>query len=427
VRILIVSYYFPPYNASGAIRVGKTARYLIEFGHEVRVIAAGNPPLQRSLRLEIPEKQVIYTHWVNINAPAGLAIGGKNKVTEEGFARYAAHPGLLSKLGLLYKSILNFPDGKVGWIPFASGAGLRLCRQWRPDVIYASGMPFSSFVISAHLAARLHVPWTAEFRDLYVDDHYYPYPHWRRRLDAWIEQRVIQKAAGAVTVSEPLAEVLRRKYDKPTAVILNGFAPEDFPSDLQVPRQSSIGLRIVYTGTLTGLMYEVRRDPSPLFKAIRLLGVSGGHVRVVYYGRDGGIFRELAKKEGVDHHVDVRGLVPNTEALKAQMEADVLLLLLWNSPEEKGVYTGKLFEYLGARRPILAIGPPDNVATALIQSRGAGAVLFEPREIAVQLSSWLSQKQSDGTIPSLPIEVTQGLTRKEQTRKLEQFLKSTVK
>jgi len=90
-------------------------------------------------------------------------------------------------------------------------------------------------------------------------------------------------------------------------------------------------------------------------------------------------------------------------------------------------YTGKLFEYLGARRPILAIGPADNVAAALIRERQAGIVSSDPAEIAGQLSRWLEAKERGADIPDLPASVAAGLSREEQTRRLERFLERFVK
>lgn len=426
MRILYLSYFFPPYNSIGAVRVGKTVQYLLQFGHDVRVVTAKDQPVPRTLPLDIPTDRIQYTGWFDVNRPAELAVGGRHRIATSGYTRWGTIQGTGKKLGLLYKSLLNVPDGKVGWIPFALAAASRcITPDWKPDVIYASGMPFSALV-AAHLAsARYGIPWVAELRDLFADDHYYIYPQWRKIIDDRIERRVLSSASGLVTVSEPLEEVLKRKYDKPTAVVLNGFSPEDYPAtDGSLSREPL--LRIVYTGILTGLMYELKRDPTPLFEALRRLGGLARKIRVTFYGRDTEAVRKLAIQTGVEELVEAHGPISHQDALKAQSEADILLLLLWNTPEGKGVYTGKLFEYLGARRPILAICPAENVAAELIRSRGAGVVFDRPEPIADQLRVWVRQKEAAGMIPPLPQEATRGLTRREQTRHLEKFLLSIL-
>jgi hypothetical protein len=228
-----------------------------------------------------------------------------------------------------------------------------------------------------------------------------------------MERYVLGSAAAFVTVSRPLCENLVRKYNKPTAVILNGFDPEDYPS---IPSDTASGnfLTLVYTGRI----YNGKRDPSPLFRALSALGPIAAKVRVHFYGPDLGIIRDLACRFGVDDIVTTTNSVPYNESLRAQISADVLLLLLWNDPRERGVFTAKLFEYLGARRPILAIGPIDNVASELIRRRGAGFVSGDPASIAAQLDEWLKQKADTGVIPPLPKEVTSGLSREEQTKLL---------
>jgi hypothetical protein len=120
--------------------------------------------------------------------------------------------------------------------------------------------------------------------------------------------------------------------------------------------------------------------------------------------------------------VEVRAPIPYKESLKAQREADVLLLLLWTDPRERGVYTGKLFEYIGARRPILAVGSLDCVAAELIMDRQAGVVMNDPGEIAAQLRLWIQMKDEAKAIPDVSEESMVGISREEQVGVLEKFL-----
>ena len=126
------------------------------------------------------------------------------------------------------------------------------------------------------------------------------------------------------------------------------------------------------------------------------------------------------------HLVEVHSSVAYRESLGIQRSSDVLLLLLWDDPRERGVYTGKVFEYFGARRPILALGPKDNVAAALIERRGAGFVSNDPAAIAGRLRDWIGEKDACGSIAPLPEEKLFGLSRGEQARRLERFLLNTL-
>ncbi len=403
----------------GAIRVGKMAKYLAAFGHDVRVVTARDQPLQQTVPVELEEERIERTRWISVNRPAEMAMGGRARIAAQGYS--GAGRGLKG-LGAIYKRVTNIPDGEVGWAPFALRAASRLIADWKPDVLYASALPYTSLLVAHVLSRRHRIPWVAELRDLWTDNPYQPYTPWRKKLDGRLEKRILSSAAGVVTVSEPLGGTLQAKYAKPTAVVLNGFDAEDCAKPQSAVPAAGSTLRVVYTG----MVYAGKRDPTPLFLALRGMGDAATQVRVVFYGRYLDAVRDLARHHNVEHLVEVNEPIAYTEALQAQAEADVLLLLLWNSPQEKGIYTGKVFEYFGARRPILVIGPDNNVAATLIVQRRAGVVLNDPAAIAEQLRQWLRLKSECGALPPLPEEALVGLSRKEQARSLERFLHQLV-
>ena len=424
MRILIVSYAFPPFNDIGHVRVGKTAKYLEQLGHDLRVLTAGDQPHAKSLPVEIDPAHIVSTAWWNVNRPAEVVFGGRATVARRGLVVRGRARRLIEWLRRMYrqtyKACIGFPDDCIGWYPFAVRAGSRLVESWRPDVIYASAMPYTSLLVAARLSREYEIPWVAELRDLWVDFHRYRFGRMRRWVEGRLERRVLSSATGFVTVSEPLAATLRTKYGKPTAVVLNGF-DGDYEMEAPPPATDSSVLRIVYTG----IMYEGRQDPSPLFAALRDMGMDARGIRVEFYGRYLEPARETAARFCLQGVV-VNGQVSYAEAIHLQRQADVLLLLLWTDINERGVYTGKIFEYVGARRPILGVGPSGSVASDLLSERGLGFSSDDPALIRGQLVTWLKQKQAKGCLPSPPSEARQGLSRLEQTRILDEFLRSLV-
>jgi hypothetical protein len=429
MRLLVVSYFFPPFNNMGAVRVGKTAKYLMKtFGHDVRVVTAASQPFQATLPPELPADRVTYTKWFNVNKPAEILSGGRARVTAAGHELQGPTEFVRAARSFyrdFYKSVVAFPDDQIGWYPFALRAASRLMADWRPDLLLASGPPNTSLLAVYRLAQRYDIPWVAELRDLWTDSHYYRFPRWRQRLEQRLERRVLGSASGFLTVSEPLAEVLRLKYRAPVAVVLNGYDPEDYPASAGGLLEKKF-VRLVYTGMLMWSGVEGGMDPRPLFEALRRLGPLAEHIRLAFYGRRLQGARDAARTEGVEHLVEVHDQVPYLESLRMQREADVLLLFLWNDPKEPGVYTGKLFEYIGAGRPILAVGSADNVAAQLIRDRRAGVVLNDPARIAERLLQWVEQKQNTGSIPALSPESAAGLSREEQTAHIHRFLSRLV-
>ena len=114
----------------------------------------------------------------------------------------------------------------------------------------------------------------------------------------------------------------------------------------------------------------------------------------------------------------IMGSVPRSESLAIQAQTDVLLLLMWNHPGEEGVYTGKLFDYLAAGRPILMIGYPDGVAADLIRSRSAGFVAPTVEDVSAAIAHWRAEKERTGRVAPLASDVLQGLTRADSARNL---------
>lgn len=417
MKILFITYHFPPYNQIGAVRIGKMAKYFREFGHEVKVVTARDPFIPKGLPLEVPTDDVIYTNWWDINRI------GRGTVQPTGQGESRGSPGWLvrgvSFSQRIYAALFNIPDERVGWIPYAVKSAASIAKDWHPDIVVSSGPPHSAHVVASivrRVAGR--VPWVADMRDPWVDNQTYPHPAWRKRFDKILERLILGQATGLVAVSEPWSEQLKSKFSTRMAVVTNGFEPSDYP---EPETYSEKILRIVYTGTI----YEGIQDAGVLFQALGLLGDAANKIRIDYYGRDGGHMLEIARAWGQEELVHINGQVTYEESLRKQVSADVLLLLGVIDPLQKGWYPAKVFEYLGAKRPILSIGPSGDVTSDLIKNAQAGAVLYESNAVAAQLDAWVKQKMAGG-IPSLPPNVGKGLTRRELAASMESFLFTCV-
>lgn len=441
MRILIVSGFFPPFAPIAGVRPGKFAKYLLGRGYDVRVLAARDLPYPRLLPLEIPQENVTYTDWIDVNAISkrlarvlrGAQPDGNQKATIAVDERKPGNPAnrstykplhqILRKLSAIYTDATNWPDPQIGWLPYALRDGTKLLNGWRADLIYATAPPLTGLLVAHKLARRFSIPWIAEFRDLWVDHPYYDAPNWRRRFEHAQERAVMRSASGLVTVSDGWRNILQEKFGKPTITILNGFDPDDYPPDTIPSESDRRELTILYTGTL----YAGRRDPTPLFRAIACLGERGRRVRALFYGAAPKTVFHLADSAGVRRQVDVHEAVPYDIVTRLQRTADVLLLLRWNDPSESGVVPGKLFEYVGARRPILCFGTDKGTVPEIVRARGLGLVSEDPGRIAEQLGTWLDIKERTGSIPPLPSDARSGLSRIDQFTLLEGFLHSIVK
>jgi glycosyltransferase involved in cell wall biosynthesis len=429
VKLLLVTWYFPPANTIGAVRMGKFAKYLSRRGIDFRVLTGRDWGLPETLPLEIDPALIHQARWRDLNdlprpvrnlrdwlKRRGQPVQGvlprsssaekwvpSNEIVPKGTV-------LVQWLSALYRDAVNFPDRQVGWAPYALAAARRLFRSWRPDLIYASVPPYTSLFVADLLARRYDIPWVAEYRDRWCDDPYVVMPRWRAWLEHRLERRMMQRAAGIVTVSEPWAELYRAKYGRPTRAILNGYDPEDLPDPAPAPGPGPV--RIVY--------------PSPLFAALARRPDLSQDIRVEFYGTAPEHVLPLAEQAGVGSQIAVFPGVPFRQSVALQHAADILLLMQWNDPREQGNVPAKLFEYMATGRPILGIGIEDGVPARLIAARGAGLYANDPDRIAARLAEWVREKRETGRVAPVDAAARLGLARDEQFDNLAGFLESLV-
>jgi hypothetical protein len=412
VKVLLISYYFPPYNAVGAIRPGKLAKFFHKRGHDVRVISAGNQTFSVGLPLEIPEELVVYAGGWSVNAPAQMCLGGRAKVAREGYQTSRTNAPWVRRLGHWYKTLFHWPDAEIGWVAAALAAGRRLLSVSDFDLIYVSAPPFSGLRVGSQLSREFGVPWLAEFRDLWSDNHAYAFPSWRRAIERRWEARLLRSASALITVSAPLARRLAT-HGKPVWEIRNGFDEEDLVGLDFVRPASRNALDIAYTGSV----YLKHHDLASFCEGMALFRARGGQAIVRMAGRNVEPLLAAARQCNVDDWFEVQTTVERREALAMQLSADVLLMFLWRDGED-GIYTTKLFEYAAARRPILAVGPHANDVARLIIDHRLGSIAANADEVAALLTNWWLTKKNHGSIP--PIQgVPNDFTRESQFQRLE--------
>jgi hypothetical protein len=229
--------------------------------------------------------------------------------------------------------------------------------------------------VTCHLVAKelndeFKTPWIADFRDLWTQNYYYPYSRLRRMRERRLELKTLAAADALVTVSEPAAAELRALHGRKTVhSIPNGFNP----AEVNTPPAN---LTDKFTITYTGNLYPGKQSAEPLFAALHDL-ITGGSmdasdIEVRFYGSQAGWIDKQAERYGLIGLVKQLGVVPREVALNKQRKAQLLLLLKWNDPKQAGAYSAKIFEYLAARRPILAVGGFHDVVDQLLNKTSAG-------------------------------------------------------
>lgn len=417
MRILLVSFRFPPYNSVGAVSVGKTVKYLVALGHDVRVLTARDQLIPATVPLEVDPRAVVSTGWLNPKRLAQPAVGGRARVEATGFSAGRSHARAVHRVGAFFRSVM-IPDEQIGWAWPAFRAGRQIVDRWRPDLIYASAPPFTSLILGNALASRTGIPWVAGLRDLWSDN-----PYRRKRpasADRALERRVLDSAEGLVVTTDEAKNIVHSHVRVPTVTVMNGYDPDDLRDRTSDPHPTH--LRIVHTGALI----HDRRDPTPLFEAMRTLRGQGRTVVADFYGRDSIGVTDVAERADVGDLVRAHGPIPYHDALQVQRDADVLLLLQPIGADERAICPAKVFEYAAARRPVLAIGPTNSVAARLVTDHGFGVAVRKADDIGVRLRAWCDAKTGDGRLADVAERPPDELSRVRQVQKLSDFLEATL-
>jgi len=282
--------------------------------------------------------------------------------------------------------------------------------------------PISSHLIGREAKNILGCPWIADLRDLWTQNLGELNSN---VLQIGLEKRTLRQADALVTVSDPWATRLERRYpEKKIWTITNGFDPDDFDSP-------SPALTEEFSITYTGELYAGQRDPTILFEVLSDLikdgSIPASELRIRFYGRIEAWLPALIEKFGLNEVVALNGPTPRLEAIARQRESQLLLLLPWSNPKETGHHSAKLFEYLAAARPILAIGGARGVITETLESAEAGFHALSKAQVREFMLSAYTKYKTKGYVPySGERHVVEEYGHPNMARRFAQVLDSVI-
>jgi len=360
VKVLLVSFYFPPAGGGGVQRPLKLAQYLPALGVETHVLAPDDPHwIHRDEALRVPTQA--WVHRARYLGPVGRK-PAEELHGKEGLARLATQTRLLGRRALV-------PDENVSWNLTAIPAAIRLVRRHEIDVVITTSPPNSVHLVGAAVKRATGARWVADLRDSVV-----AHAHRRsesravrakEKVDVGVAKLVARSADAVVCVSDFIADEVRTLEPRGRVLtIANGSDFDDFDGLVYTPGPR---MRITHAGSFFG-----KRDPRPFLQALH---DSELDIVARFLGDFRSSDREWADGLGLGDRLELIPYAPRATSLALQRDSDALLLLI---PEAggrgKGVLSGKVFEYLAAERPILAAVPPDGAAAELIRETGAGVV-----------------------------------------------------
>lgn len=421
-RVLFLAYHFPPTGGAGVQRSVKFVRYLHELGWQSIVVTGPGTTGSRWT----PEDETLAAEF-----PASTTV-----------LRIGSQPPTRSPLKRRADRWLGAATPFDRW--WVDGA-VEIGRAQQADLVYASMSPYATAEAAARLSASLDKPWVADLRDPWALDEMVIYPSRLHRARELRHMRRLLAAADAVIMNTPEAAARLRRFgefaERDIHVIPNGFDAHDFAGP--APQRDDRSFRIVHAGYLhTDLGRQARssrfvrrvlggalvpvdiltRSHVFLMEAIdRLQGRNSGEPGEVELHLAGVVSEADREVVGDRRYVHFRGYLDHADTVSLLRSADLLFLPMHDLPAgvRAGIVPGKTYEYLGARRPILAAVPEGDVRDLL--SLAGNAFICGPADIAAmeQVISEQVARKREGIAPPEPrAEVLTAYERKNLTRDL---------
>ncbi|MFZ1321553.1 MAG: glycosyltransferase family 4 protein [Ignavibacteria bacterium] len=377
-KILVITYYWPPGGGAGVQRILKFVKYFPENGFQPFVVTvdedkASYPVIDKSLNAEVPaEAEVIRTGTFEPFDVYSKLIGKKSIPT--GFSN-EADPGVIQKLSRFIRGNFFIPDARKGWIKFAFEAACKIIEKEKIDIVLTTSPPHSAQLVGLKLKKKYGINWIADLRDPWTDIYYYKeFKHlpFAERLDKKYERLVLENADKIITVSSDLKRMFLQKSEsidgKKISIIPNGFDEDDFKNlkKYDNPKNEFI---ISYTGTLAESY-----NPQIFFDALKKVIAENPEVNIKlrFIGSPADSLMNKIREMSMSSNLEVIPSVSHEKSIEYLNESTMLLLVIPEVKNDKGILTGKLFEYLASGKTIVCIGPEDGEAAEIISECNAG-------------------------------------------------------
>lgn len=425
MKVLILTYYWPPAGGSGVQRWLKFVKYLQEFGITPVVYTVDNSEFSikdSGLENDIPKgievlKQPIWEPY----KLASFFSKEKKETTNAGFLK--SKKSLFGKFTAYIRANYFIPDARMFWIKPSVTYLESYLKENPVDLIISSGPPHSLHRIALSLKKSTGIKWISDFRDPWTDIDYFhqlPLTDKAKRKHFNMEKEVLENSDAVVVVGKTMRDNYL-PFNNNTVVITNGF-------DVEVSEEDAI-LDTKFSITHIGMMNE-DRNPNLLWKALSELSqeIKGfsTDLEIQLIGKvDESVLSAIAEN-GLKTNTSLISYLPHEKVHDYQKKSQLLLLAINDVPSAKGIITGKIFEYLVAKRPILAIGPVDGDLAEILSETNSGSIIgFEDLQSLKKtiINHYEDYLKKDLSVSSKGIHKYH---RRELTRELSTLIKKTV-
>ena len=413
-RVLVIAYYFPPMGLSGVQRVAGFVRHLPACGWKPTVLTttpAGYYAYDESLLTPL-EAANIKIHRTGSLDPTRLF--KTRQIVSMPAENARQRMGSVSQW-------LFVPDNKVGWMPFAHHAARRLVGRAGFDAVLSSAPPYTAHLIGARISKKFGIPLVVDFRDDWIGNPRHTYPtSVHSSLHRRLERAVMKQCQTAICINPSISSALRGRNPHVSAdisVIPHGYEADDESEPMSGRNDGK--LQLLYTG----IFYDAQ-TPDYLLRGVQRFLQRNRQVRleVVFAGLVPKHSVQLVKELGLSDIVRLLGYLPHDQVSALQKQADVLWMTIGTRPGSAGISTGKLFEYMGRRKPILALIPPGTARNVLKKYQASFISNPEDVEAIAGALANIYTHWSTNTLPAPDESFVRTLTLKRLTERLAHIL-----
>ena len=377
-KVLVITYYWPPSGGSQVLRWLKFSKYLPEFNWEPIIYTPENPEPQEtdiSLIKEIPENITVIKRpiWEPYRFYKILNKKRKDERISTAFISEKKSNSIIDHTANFIRSNFFIPDARKFWINPSFRYLRKYLNNHHIDLIVSSGPPHSMHIIALLLKENINIPWIADFRDPWTNIDYYKdllLTSWADRKHHKLEKKVLTTADYIIAVSPTMKEEFMDAGAKKAKTITNGYDEYRLNTD-KTNRDKKFS--ILHVGSIPGT-----RNAETLWKVLAELVNThkgfGDNLQINLIGKVDYSAIESIKKYNLINFTIQQKYIPHLQALERMSTAQVLLLLINNTQNARGILTNKFYEYLSVKRPILAIGPTDGDIASILRSTKAGKI-----------------------------------------------------
>lgn len=369
-HVLVIAYYFPPMGLSGVQRTTKFVRYLSNYGWYpvvLTVAPGGYYAYDQSLLQEVEDAGVEIIRTGSLDPTRLYKPGKAVELPRESFRK------LMNRVS----QTIFIPDNKIGWKKTAVKKVQTFIDKYNFELVFSTAPPFTDHIIGRDISRKFNLPLVLDYRDAWLDYQFAFYPTPIHRYAHFrLEKSCLHAASKVVVVNRKIKIKILEQHPflhyNDVNIISQGYDPADFTVDSLPPQPDSHTMRITHTGTF---IEDI--TPAPLLHAVAKIYNENpklkGRIKVTFAGLFRETHKKIIRKLGLQNDVELPGYIDHRSCTKLMMSSDVLFITLGKRKNHEHHTTGKLYDYFGARKPILA-AVPDGIVAQIVRETRAGIV-----------------------------------------------------